>query len=420
MALSRNQSSSALGSGRPGPAMLTVAAILIATSALGAPSADRPQPDPSFTAQLLDGQTSRGRLVSLGPGVITLASEEGARHEFPLGKIFKLTREASGSVAAVDRSMVVLPEGDRLTRVTLGAANETALELRSDSLGKLSLPLESILGWIMVEPSVRDDIDVIWDRVRKEPRKEEVVWLSNGDRLTGSFLGFDRTLKLLTLGKPRDIEQARIVAVGFDPAHLNYPRPASGYLEFTLSDGTRFGALDARIDDATIEANARFGAKARFPLSELIAVHVISPSYVYLTERTPVHAGYSPYVGPTREFRADRTVDGHLFSLAGQTFDRGLGTQSRTLLAYRIEPGDRRFQALLGVDERAGPSGSVVFRVLVDKVERFKSQPLSHRDAPQAVDVDLAGGKFLILDTDFGERGNIRDFANWVEARLLR
>ncbi len=187
--------------------MLTLAAILFATSAFAAPSPDRPQPDPSFTAQLLDGQTSRGRLVSLGPGTITLASEEGARHEFPLGTVFKLTREVTGSIAAVDRSMVVLPEGDRLTRVTLGAANETALELQSDSLGKLSLPLESILGWIMVEPSVRDDIDVIWDRVRKEPRKEEVVWLSNGDRLTGSFLGFDRTLKLLTLGKPRDIEQ---------------------------------------------------------------------------------------------------------------------------------------------------------------------------------------------------------------------
>ena len=73
------------------------------------------------------------------------------------------------------------------------------------------------------------------------------------------------------------------------------------------------------------------------------------------------------------------------------------------------------------MDERAGPSGSVVFRVLVDKEERFKTtHPLSHRDLPQAIDVDLTGGKFLILDTDFGERGNIRDLANWVEACLVR
>jgi hypothetical protein len=113
-------------------------------------------------------------------------------------------------------------------------------------------------------------------------------------------------------------------------------------------------------------------------------------------------------------------VEGHLFELAGQTYDRGIGTQSRTLLAYRIEEGDRRFQARVGVDERAGSAGSVVFRVLVDKEQRFQSPPLSHRDAPQTVDVDLAGGKFLILDTDFGERGDIRDFADWAEARMVR
>jgi len=113
-------------------------------------------------------------------------------------------------------------------------------------------------------------------------------------------------------------------------------------------------------------------------------------------------------------------IDGHPFQLAGQMYDRGIGTQSRTLLAYRLEPGDRRFQALIGVDERAGPLGSVVFRVMVDNTERYKSSPLIDRDAPKAIDVDLTGGKILILDTEFGDRGNVRDFADWVEARIIR
>ena len=207
MALACSRLSSAPGSTLGARALLVVVAVLVASSGSGGAAADPVQPDPTFTALSLDGRTTRGRLVSLGPGVITLASEEGARHELPLGTVFKITREAAGSVTAVDRSMVVLPEGDRLTRVALGAANETSLEVQSDALGKLSIPLESILGWIMVEPSVRDDIDLMWDRLRLEPRKDEVVWLSNGDRLTGSFLGFDRTLKLLTSGKPREIEQ---------------------------------------------------------------------------------------------------------------------------------------------------------------------------------------------------------------------
>ena len=101
--------------------------------------------------------------------------------------------------------MVVLPEGDRLMRVTLGSATETALEVQSDALGKLSLPLESACwdGSWWCRP-VRDDLDAMWDRVRLEPRKEEVVWLSNGDRISGGFLGWDdRMLKMLVDGKPR-------------------------------------------------------------------------------------------------------------------------------------------------------------------------------------------------------------------------
>ena len=129
----------------------------------------------------------------------------------------------------------------------------------------------------------------------------------------------------------------------------------------------------------------------------------------------------SPTSGRLALIASDRAVDGRPFQLAGQTYDRGIGTQSRTFLVYRIQPGDRRFQALVGVDERAGPLGSVVFRVLVDGQVRFKSKvPKTSRDEPELVNVDLSGGKNLILDTDFGDRGNVRDFADWVEARIIR
>jgi hypothetical protein len=90
------------------------------------------------------------------------------------------------------------------------------------------------------------------------------------------------------------------------------------------------------------------------------------------------------------------------------------------MLAYEVEPGDRRFQALVGVDERAGPLGSVVFRVLADSTERFKSPPLTETDSPRAIDIDLSGAKHLILITEYGERGDVRDLADWVEARIIR
>ena len=188
----------------------------------------------------------------------------------------------------------------------------------------------------------------------------------------------------------------------------------------TLKDGTRLGVSETKLDDGNVEAKTRFGQTVHFPLSELVSVHARSSSISYLSERKPYHVRYFSYVGPTREIRPDRTVDGHPFQLAGQTYDRGIGAQSRTFLVYSLEPGDRRFQALVGVDERAGPLGSVVFRVLVDSQERFKTPPLTDRDPPRSIDLDLTGGKFLILATDFGDRGDVRDLADWVEARLIR
>ena len=104
------------------------------------------------------------------------------------------------------------------------------------------------------------------------------MWLSNGDRLSGGFLGWDeRKIKMQVSGKPLEIERTGIVAVGFDPALVNYPRPKSGFLELTLKDGTRLGVTSARIDEGNVEATARFGQKVRFLLSELVGVHVRSP-----------------------------------------------------------------------------------------------------------------------------------------------
>jgi hypothetical protein len=45
---------------------------------------------------------------------------------------------------------------------------------------------------------------------------------------------------------------------------------------------------------------------------------------------------------------------------------------------------------------------------------------MSVRDAPIAIDVDITGSKVLILVAEFGPRGDVRDYADWIEARIIR
>ncbi len=377
--------------------------------------------DPVFRALLLDGRTLSGRIVELGRTAVTLVSAEGARHELAFDRLVKLTRDSTLSLAPLDRSHLILPDGDCLTRVVVGFSTETALEIQSDALGKLEVPLDSLVGLILKPPADGDELDALWDRVRFEPRSSEVVWLINGDRISGGFLGLDdKAIKIQVNSKPVDVDRTGALALGFATGAVSYPRPTESFLQLTLKDGTRLGVGHARLNDGNVEAKTRFGQSIRFSLSELVGVHARSSSITYLSEREPYRTRYYSYVGPTREIRADRTVDGHPFQLAGQTYDRGIGAQSRSFVVYSLDPGDRRFQALVGVDERAGPLGSVVFRVLVDGQERFKTPPLTDRDPPRSIDLDVSGGKFLILVTDFGDRGDVRDLADWVEARLIR
>jgi hypothetical protein len=379
--------------------------------------------DPVFTAHLIDGTTCSGRIHQIGPqGEIALVPAEGKEQVIPPDRLLKLTRDGvTMALSPAEGSLVLFPEGDRLYRTVIGPATETTLEVQSYALGNVAIPLESLLGLILALPGESAAVDALLERIRTEPRSSEVLWLANGDHLSGGFLALnEKRIKFQAPGGPIELDRGGIVALGFEPGLVVYPRPDGGFLELTMADGSRLGVSHARIEQGHVVAATRFKTSIRLALSELVQVHARRASLAYLSDRQATAEQYVAYLGPTRPYRRDLAVDGHPLRLAGQSYDRGLGTQSRTLLAYRLAPGDSRFQALVGLDDSAGPLGSVVFRVLVDGKERFLSPPMSVRDTPKPIDVDLAGAKVLILVTEFGERGEIRDLADWVEARIIR
>lgn len=413
----------------PRTALALALCMLSGLAQAGEPAADDAAvpSDPVFTVHLLDGQTFAGQLRQLGPGGrLTLVTAEGTERALPLDQVFKLTRDGAPATYAPELPVILLPDGDRLFNAVVGTDKDMAITVQPYALGRvqgnLPLPLDGIVGLVFALPAGESEgADLVLDRIRNDPRESEVLWLVNGDRMAGNFLGLDSTkIRFQTENGTLSLEQAGVSALAFDPALISYPRPDGVFFELTLSDGSRFGVQHARIEHGLLVGTTRFGADVRVPLNELLAVHARSDRLVYLTERPVAREQSVAYVGPSRPYQRDRTVDGHLFRLGGQTYDRGLGTASRSFLAYRLQPRDERFQAQVGLDDRAGPLGNVVFRVLVDGKERFASPPMSVRDTPRPIDVTVAGGSVLILVTDFGDRGGVRDLADWAEARIVR
>jgi hypothetical protein len=400
--------------------------ILAAISIVAADEPGQAVPsDPMFRALKLDGTSVTGRLRSLdAAGGVSLAVDDKERIEsLPRGDLVKLTREGSTPPPSAEggRAILVFPDGDRLCRCVIASAGEATLEVQRPDRGPLAIPIDGILGLIFNPALDPDAADALTTRVRDEPRSSEVLWLTNGDRLTGGLLGVeDKKVTFQTPNRKADYETSGLIALGFDPKLVVYPRPDGPFLELTLVDGSRLGVTDVRVEGGMVRAMTRHGLSIALPVGDLTQIHTKNGPVVYLSEIEPARTKYVPYVGPPRPFRKDQAVDGMPLRLGGKVYDRGIGTQSRSYLAYRLEPGVKRLQALVGLDDRAGPLGSVVFRVVVDGEDRFVSPPMSARDAPRALDVDIKGAKTLVLVTDFADRGDVRDHADWVEVRLIR
>ena len=166
-------------------------------------------------------------------------------------------------------------------RVIVGGTNDTALEVQSHSaLGKLTIPQDAILGLVLAPPGESDAFDHLWEQVRGEKRTTDVVWMANGDRQTGGFLGLDdRAVNFQVEGKAVEIDRTGVIAVGFDPAVTNYPRPKGDFLDVTLADGSRLGVVDVKLDKGQVTAMTRFGQSIRFPISDLVRLDPPRPRW---------------------------------------------------------------------------------------------------------------------------------------------
>ncbi len=117
--------------------------------------------------------------------------------------------------------------------------------------------------------------------------------------------------------------------------------------------------------------------------------------------------------------RAAKSVDGHPLKIGQQTFAHGVGTHAAGEFTIDLHGAARRFEARVGVDAEVGELGSVVFVVLADGKEVYRSPVLHGGEAAQPVSVDLAGVKTLVLAVENGGDDINYDHADWADARLI-
>lgn len=214
------------------------------------------------------------------------------------------------------------------------------------------------------------------------------------------------------------------------------PAPDADALRVAVesADGSRLLGGVRSFTRTEIEIESPLLGELSIPVANLAEVEFLLGRVIHLSDREPerVEEGHPAITPETFErffaWRRDARVGPEKGPLVigDRTFRRGIGVHSRSQLVFAVEPGDRTFQAWIGLDRTARPEqeitdyGAVVFRVLVDGKDAFAPRPMNWQLPPQKIEVPLDGVKELTLLVEPGAGEHVLDRANWGDARILR
>lgn len=316
--------------------------------------------------------------------------------------------------------LVLLADGSLL------AAQVLAVDLQHVVLdwrlgGEMKVAREQVRAVALQVPTDRLRREELLDALVEAPARTDQLMLVNGDQWEGTLESLsDRKLRFSTTLGPTELDLSRVQALRFHWG-LSPPMAPQGLRAVAgFRDGSRLVLEALRIEAARLEGRTLGGLTVRTPAEALVALQPLGNRVVYLSDLMPAEYRHVPYLDLAWPFRRDRNVRGGWLRAGGRLYLKGLGVHSAARLTYRLDPPCRRFEAELAIDDHTAGRGSAGFRVFVDGQPRYTSPPVRGGQPPVPVTVDLTGAKRLDLVVDFGERADVLDLADWLDARLVR
>lgn len=372
----------------------------------------------------VQGQTHQGALTELTEKSLTL-SIENQKQTFPMPDVWEIQFDQGRIQPHLWKSVVFLANGDRLL-ATPETVDETAATVRwvaFPSWKSVKVPLETISGLLLDVPEIAALRSQAIRTVLNRQQNADVVDFKNADQASGEFLGLnDKVLRLNSPVGETPIERRGIRLVTMNRELISFPKTEGTKLLISLTDGSRITASSLQLeneDELTI--NAVFGATLDLPLSALRSIRPLSGRAIYLSDLEPAKYEHRPYLAGEWELKADRNVLGEPLRLDSKEYPKGLGMHSQSQVTYNLNGEYETFHATIGLDDAAKNGGNAVFVVEVDGKEVFRSQPQTAKNAAMTLDpISLQDAKQLTLRVEFAEFGDVLDYANWVDAVLIR
>ena len=320
--------------------------------------------------------------------------------------------------------LVILANGDRLLLQPVGMFADvlTATWHKIPSKELVELPLETVTAIIFDLPAAMDDRQRLFADLHTLPAGEDIVLLSNGDRVQGEFERLDGAfVQLKSAGGLLKVDRSGVRAIRINPDLTTVPRVTGRRLALALRDGSRFTVRSVALVDRDLKCVTFAKQELRIPVAECVSCRVYGARAIPLADREPAQVTFVPYLSNQWPLVKNANVLRGPLALRGVEYSTGLGVHSRSLVTYELQPTDREFRATVGIDDSANGAGSVRFAIELDGRRVWESPELTGRSQPVSVPpVKLDGAKKLTLIVDFGANADVSDYADWCDAVVVR
>ncbi len=339
------------------------------------------------------------------------------------------------------RSELLLVDGSRLVLADSWTGKPSweyranVFEVALHSLGKIKVSADCVRALLLQAPTELPRRTKFTDHLLSDKQTSDRLHLINGDILSGELVGIENDAEgspqivwsVDVASEPFAISAQRVAALVFGQDEPNAP-PSKASLMLGLSDGSLLTARSWESGGKQFRVELDCGLKLSEPSSsEIVYLRSLKMRGVYLSDITPTEYRHVPYLDIHWPYQNDRNVLGSPLLVSGRRFAKGLGMTSAARLTFSLDTDAvanrfHRFAAEVGIDEAAEKQGSAVFRVYLHRSgkwqEAYASPILRGGDAPVPIQLELQGATQLALSVDYGDRGDERDYANWIDARL--
>lgn len=368
-------------------------------------------------------------------GTLTFKVNDEARKVLPT-ELVRWSTQSSNR----DRSELLLVDGSRLVLADAWTGQQ-AWSVKDDTIvvttklfGEVTVPWSLVRAVLIHAPQGIVARTKFVDELNSSKKKQGGLRLINGDHWQGKLLKIVKqsegprlvTFALVPPNAPLQVLEDRVAAVLFGNGKSNVSGKAKWIIG--LRDGSLLSAASVTADENRLQIQLPGGMQlSGIDVRDVVHLRSLAAESVFLSDLTPADYKSVPYLDIPWLYYCDRNAEKGPLRVLGKTYAKGLGLHTAARLTFRLdeEKLKSRFQhfiATVAVDDLAKQDGSVVFRVYLEQdgqwQQAFVSPVIHGGDAPVPIKIELKNARQITLITDFADRGDERDYANWLDARL--